>query len=242
MIETPSLIFAFAAGFVSFVSPCCLPLVPGYLAVVTGESSTERSRFDVRVLRRSLTFVAGFSLVFILLGLTATAAGDLLRENQVVLRRIAGVTIVAFGVFMLASAFVLTLNRDWRSGALMERARGAGPLLTGVAFAVAWTPCMGPTLGAILTLASVDGTVATGAGLLAVYSAGLAVPFLLAAIGFGAIGSFTWFRRHFKMVQIAAGLLMVTMGVLVFTDELFRLNIQAQKALEELGLNFWQSI
>lgn len=242
MIETPSLIFAFAAGFVSFVSPCCLPLVPGYLAVVTGESSAERSRFDVRVLWRSLTFVAGFSLVFILLGLTATAAGELLRDNQLLLQRVAGVTLVAFGLFMVGSPFVLALNRDWRPTSLVERARGAGPLLTGVAFAIAWTPCVGPTLGAILTLASVESSTASGAGLLAVYSAGLALPFLLAAVGYGAMGSFSWFKRHYKMIQIGAGILMIAMGVLVFTGELFRLNIEIQQALDDLGLNFWQSI
>lgn len=242
MIEAPSLIFAFAAGFVSFVSPCCLPLVPGYLAVISETSPSERSRLNARVLRRSLTFVAGFSLVFILLGLTATAAGELLQENQLLLRRFAGVTIIGFGLFALASAFVLALNRDWHPTSLVERARGAGPLLTGVAFAVAWTPCVGPTLGAILTLASVESSTASGAGLLAVYSAGLAVPFLLAAIGYGALGSFGWFKRRYKLIQVVAGLLMIAMGVLVFTGELFRLSIEAQQALDELGLNFWQSV
>jgi cytochrome c-type biogenesis protein len=242
MVEAPSLLFAFAAGFVSFVSPCCLPLVPGYLAVISDGEAAKAARFDGLVLRRSLIFVAGFSLVFIALGLTATALGALLRENHLLLEQLAGVTIVAFGLFMLASTFVVALNRDWRPSSLMERARSAGPLLTGVAFAIAWTPCVGPTLGAILTLASVDNSAVSGAGLLGVYSLGLAIPFLLAALGYGAMGSFRWFKRHFMAVQLISAGLMIGMGVLVLTGELFRLNIEAQRLLDEVGLNFWQSV
>ncbi len=242
MIETPSLLLAFAAGVVSFVSPCCLPLVPGYLATVCGKPIGER-RLDPAVIGRSLVFIGGFSLVFILLGLGATAIGSVLLENQAPLRRLAGIMILLLGIFFIASAFVVRLNREWRPFNLIERAGSGGPLFAGIAFALAWTPCVGPTLGAILGLASLEGSVGQGAGLLAVYSAGLGLPFLLSAVAFGATQrSLGWVRRHYGAIQMTAGLVLVVMGVLVYTDELFRLNIELQKGLDHLGLNFFQSV
>lgn len=242
MIDTPSVLLAFAAGVVSFVSPCCLPLVPGYLATVCGQRPESRG-FDRAVLRRSLVFIGGFSLVFILLGLGATAIGSVLFDNQTALRGAAGTAIAAMGLFFLASAFITGLNRDWRLTALSERARSGGSLIAGVAFAFAWTPCVGPTLGAILGLASLEQSLGTGAILLAVYSLGLALPFLLSALGFAAAtGSLAWLRRHYLAVQMGSGLVLIAMGVLILTGELFRLNIEAQKLLDGLGLNFFQSV
>jgi cytochrome c-type biogenesis protein len=246
MVDAPTVFVAFAAGFVSFVSPCCLPLVPGYLAAVTGTAPSavqERRRIDPAVLGRSLVFVGSFSLVFILLGLSATAAGDFLGDNQLTLRRVAGVAIIVMGVLFIASVFVLRLNRDWRPQQLVERAGRGGPVVAGLAFAIAWTPCVGPALGAILGLASTESSLAQGAGLLAVYSAGLAIPFLLTAVGFNAAQrSFAWMKRRFAAIQVAAGTVLVAMGVLVYTNELFRLNIEAQKLLDRWGLNFFQNI
>lgn len=242
MIETPSLFLAFAAGLVSFLSPCCLPLVPGYLATVCGKPS-EATGVDRAVVYRSLVFVGGFSLVFILLGLTATAIGSFLLENSIGIRKIAGVTIIALGLFFVASVFVARLNRDWRPAALGERAAHGGPLLAGVAFAFAWTPCVGPTLGAILGLASIEQSTAEGGGLLAVYSLGLAVPFFLSAVAFGAAqSSLAWIKRHYAAIQVVSGLVLVGMGVLVYTNELFRLNAEVQQALDTLDLNFFQSV
>ncbi len=242
MIESPSLFLAFAAGIVSFVSPCCLPLVPGYLATVCGKPVGDR-RIDPTVIGRSLVFIGGFSLVFILLGLSATAIGSLLFDNQTLLRQLAGITILLLGLFFIASSFVLRLNREWRPFNLIERAGSGGPLFAGVAFAFAWTPCVGPTLGAVLGLASIEGSVGQGAGLLAVYSLGLGLPFLLSAVAFGATQrSFAWVRRHYGAIQLVSGLVLVGMGVLVFTDELFRLNIEIQKGLDQIGLNFFQSV
>lgn len=242
MIESPSLVLAFAAGVVSFVSPCCLPLVPGYLATVCGKPVGDR-RIDPTVIGRSLVFIGGFSLVFILLGLSATAIGSLLFDNQTLLRQLAGITIVLLGLFFIASSFVLRLNQEWRPFNLIERAGSGGPLFAGVAFAFAWTPCVGPTLGAVLGLASIEGSVGQGAGLLAVYSLGLGLPFLLSAVAFGATQrSFAWVRRHYGAIQLVSGLVLVVMGVLVFTDELFRLNIEIQKGLDQIGLNFFQSV
>lgn len=243
MVDVPNVLLAFGAGFVSFVSPCCLPLVPGYLAVVTGGAESGAGPGRAVVARRALLFVASFSLVFIVLGLSATALGALLFDNQLTLRKAAGVAIVLMGLLFVASVFVTRLNRQWRPAVLIERTGRGGPVLAGVAFAVAWTPCVGPTLGAILGLASTQQSTARGAALLAVYSAGLALPFFLSAVGLGAArSSFGWFKRHYAGVQVTAGMLLVVMGVLVFTNELFQLNIQAQRLLDSAGLNFFQSL
>ena len=244
MVEIPSLLLAFLAGFVSFVSPCCLPLVPGYLAVVGGgDAEGPRRRLDPKVLGRSLVFVSTFSALFILLGLTATALGAFLFRNQPTLNKVAGVAIIALGLFFVLSIFVVSLNRDWHPRGLVERAGRGGPVVAGAAFALAWTPCVGPTLGAILGLAATSRGTGGGALLLAVYAAGLAVPFLLSAVAFGAATrAFSWFRRHYAVVQVVSGVILVGMGALVFSGELFRLNVQAQRALNDLGLNLWQSL
>ena len=241
MIDSPSLALAFAAGFVSFVSPCCLPLVPGYLATVGG--AAPGSRVDRRIVGRSLLFVGTFSLLFILLGLGATAIGALLFSGQAALTKVAGVVIVAMGALFIASVFTTALNREWRPPGLIERAGRGGPIIAGAAFALAWTPCVGPTLGAILGLASTQGGTAKAALLLTVYSAGLAVPFLLSAVAYERTSrSFGFFRRHHAGIQVAAGAVLIGMGVLVATGELFQLSIQAQQLLDALGLNVFQSV
>jgi len=236
---------AFAAGVVSFVSPCCLPLVPGYLATVSGTTPRELagSGVDRRVLGRSLLFVGSFSVIFVLLGLSATVAGALLFDSKTLLNTLAGIAIIAMGVLFVASVFVVRLNREFRPHALIERAGRGGPLVAGAAFALAWTPCVGPTLGAILGLAATTSGTGKGALLLAVYSAGLALPFLFSAIAFNAASrGFAFFKRHYAAIQVGAGLVLIAMGYLVLTDELFRLNIEVQQFLQKLGLNFFQSV
>jgi cytochrome c-type biogenesis protein len=244
VVEAPSLLLAFAAGIVSFVSPCCLPLVPGYLATVSGTAPSELGRrIDPRVVSRSAVFVATFSAIFILLGLGATAAGAFLFDNQPTLNRVAGVAIIAMGVLFVSAVFVPRLNLEWRSDALLRRAGRGGPVIAGAAFALAWTPCVGPTLGAILGLASTTDGTAQGALLLAVYSAGLALPFLVSAVAFNAATRvFGFFKRHYVAVQAGAGVVLVAMGVLVLTGELFRLNIEVQQFLDRYGLNFFKSV
>lgn len=245
MAGTPNLLLAFVAGFVSFVSPCCLPLVPGYLAAVSGVApgGSQRVRLDPRMLVRSGLFVATFSAIFILFGLAATAIGSFLIGNKTTLNHFAGVAIIAMGALFIASLFVTRLNRDFRPHGLIERAGRGGPVIAGAAFAVAWTPCVGPTLGAILGLAATTtGTVHAGL-LLAVYSAGLAVPFLLSAVAFNAATrGFAFFKRHYVVIQLASGIVLIAMGYLVLSDRLFQLNIDAQHYLGQLGLNFFQSI
>lgn len=244
MLDIPSLALAFAAGLVSFLSPCCLPLVPGYLATVSGVPTSDVGRrVDPRVIGRSLVFVGTFSLLFVLLGLSATALGHLLFNNQPLLNTVAGVAIIAMGLLFIGSVFITRLNRDWRPSGLIERAGRGGPVVAGAAFAIAWTPCVGPTLGAILGLAATQEGTAQGGILLATYSAGLGLPFLLAAIGFNtATRSFGFFKRHYAAIQLGSGAVLVIMGVLVLTGELFRLNLEVQQFLDRFDLNFFQNV
>jgi len=230
---------ALGAGLVSFLSPCVLPLVPGYLSAVTGVSVSELDRAERhRVLVPSLVFVASFSTIFILLGLTATGIGQALQDHRDTLEKIAGAVIIAMGVLFVASLFIVRLNREWHVDALMSRAGKGGPLLAGMAFAVAWTPCIGPTLGAILSAASLSSSAAHGAFLLAVYSAGLGIPFLLTALAFSRMTTtFEAVKRHYTAIMAVAGAILITMGVLILTGDFFQLNVEAQKLTSDLGLN-----
>lgn len=244
MIDTPTLALAFVAGMISFLSPCCLPLVPGYLATVTGVNpSTAPRRVDPAVIRRSLLFVSTFSLLFILLGLSATLAGEILFDSQQTLNTVAGVLVTAMGLFFIASVFFVRLGRDFRPRGLAERAQRGGPVIAGAAFAIAWTPCVGPTLGAILGIAATQEGTVRGALLLAIYSAGLALPFIASAIAFNAASvSFAFFKRHYPAVQLVSGAVLVAMGLLMLTNQLFRLNVEVQQFLDSFGLNFFQSV
>jgi len=235
----PGLFAALGAGLVSFASPCVLPLVPGYLSAVSGVSVDELDRVSWRhVLVPSLIFVGSFSAIFILLGLTATGIGQTLNEHQGTLETIAGVLIIVLGVYFVASLFIVRLNREWHVDALMARAGKGGPIVAGAAFAIAWTPCIGPTLGAILTAASVSSSAAHAALLLAVYSAGLGIPFLVTALAFSRMTTaFTVIKRHYAVIMAGGGAILIAMGVLILTGGFTELNIQAQKWTSDLGLN-----
>jgi cytochrome c-type biogenesis protein len=232
---------ALAAGIVSFLSPCVLPLVPGYLSAVSGVSAAELDSAGWRrILGPSLLFVASFSTIFILLGLTATGIGSALQDHEQLLTKISGALIILMGVLFVASLFVTRLNREWHVDALLERAGKGGPIVAGAAFAIAWTPCIGPTLGAILSAASLSGSAGRGAFLLAVYSAGLAIPFLLTAVAFSRVTTaFTVVKRHYQAIIATGGLILIAMGILIWTDELTRLNGELQSSLAEVGLDFW---
>jgi cytochrome c-type biogenesis protein len=244
---TPSVFLAFAAGFVSFVSPCVLPLVPGYLSTVCGLTPSElqgaRGAALRSVLLRAGLFILTFTLIFVLLGMTATSLGSTLADSRSTLEKVAGITIIAMGALFLLALIVPALNRDWHPDALMSRVGRGGPLVAGAAFAIAWTPCVGPALASILGLAATQDTVAEGGGLLAVYSAGLAVPFLLTAIASTrATTAFGWIKRHYAVINALAGALLISIGILVLTGELFRLNVEAQRFLDHWDLNFFQEI
>ena len=237
------LLAAFFAGMVSFLSPCVLPLVPGYLAAITGVSPSELERAGWRsVIPPALVFIASFSAIFVLLGLGAVGLVQTLHDNQTLLNHIAGALSIAMGLLFIAAMFVNRLNREWRVDALIERAGEGGPMIAGAAFALAWTPCIGPTLGAILTLAGTTGSVLEGGVMLAVYSAGLGIPFLLTAIAFGrATTAFSFIKRHYAAIMAGGGLILVFMGVLVFTGELTRLNNELLQMLDGAGIDFFSA-
>jgi cytochrome c-type biogenesis protein len=230
---------ALGAGLVSFASPCVLPLVPGYLSAVTGVSVGELDRASWRrVLVPSLVFVASFSAIFILLGLTATGLGSALNDHRDTLEKVAGALIIAMGALFVAALFIPRLNREWHVDGLMARAGKGGPLVAGMAFAIAWTPCIGPTLGAILSAASLSSSAAHGALLLAVYSAGLGIPFLVTALAFSRMTTaFAVIKRHYAAIMAAAGAVLIAMGILILTGDFFELNVQAQKLTTDLGIN-----
>jgi cytochrome c-type biogenesis protein len=236
---------AFAVGFVSFISPCVLPLVPGYLSAISGVSFAELSegRRRADVLGPALLFCLAFGVMFVALGMSATGLGQTLSDKRDLLRHIAGVMIVVMGLLFVGTLFLPRLNREWRPEALLKRASTGGPIVAGLAFAIAWLPCTGPTLGAILTAASTQSTVGRGGVLLAFYAAGLAVPFILSAIAFSRVtGVFRFFRDHYTAITAVSGVILVVMGILLFTNELARLNSEALKLLDNLGINFFENV
>jgi cytochrome c-type biogenesis protein len=236
-----TVVAAFAVGFISFLSPCVLPLVPGYLSAVSGVSIADMQSGEHRrssVLVPSLIFCGSFTLMFVALGMTATGLGSTLRDHKQTLDKIAGVTIIAMGVFFLLTPLVPKLNREWRPETLIRKAGTGGPVIAGLAFAIAWTPCVGPTLASILSTAAIADSVAHGGLLLAFYSLGLALPFLLTAVAFDrATGAWKWLRDHYLAVTCVSGAILIVMGIMILTGEITRLNIEAQKFLDSLGLD-----
>lgn len=248
MISDPAagigVLAAMFAGAVSFLSPCVLPLVPGYLSAVSGVSPGDLDDSPKRtVLLPSALFVASFSAIFVLFGVTATELGSTLREHRETLERIAGLVIIGLGVLFVGSAFAPRLNREWHVDALVARVHRGGPVIAGVAFAVAWTPCVGPTLGAILSAAAISDSASHGAFLLVAYSAGLGIPFLLTALAFSQMTSaFGVVKRHYGLLIGLGGAILIAMGVLIFTGDITELNIEAQLLLERLGINVFDTV
>ncbi len=226
-----SFLFAFLAGVLSFVSPCVLPLVPSYLSVVTGLSFDQMTGpLDPAAKRRALLhaalFIAGFSAVFVGLGLSASAVGQLLGSYRPWLPKAGGVLIVLLGLYIVATPWLPGLAREVRLVHLRGRPAGyVGSALVGMAFAAGWTPCIGPTLGAILTYAATAEGTGPAAALLVVYSLGLGVPMFLAAAAFNRfLTVFGRIKRALPAVTLASGLLLVVVGVMTFTGTLTRLN------------------
>ncbi len=232
---------AFGVGLISFFTPCVLPLVPGYLAAISGVAVGEHGdeRGARRMLVPALIFVASFTVIFMLGGMVATGVGQLMTDNVILLRKISGVAIIALGVFMAATIFVPALNIEVRSEQLAEKAGTAGPIVAGAAFALAWTPCLGPTLGAILTAASTRENLPQGALLLFFYSMGLAVPFILAALGVGALTNASeWIKKHYPLLLGVSSAILIVIGVMILTGEFFRLNSWAADLTGSLNLNY----
>lgn len=224
-------LLAVVAGALSITSPCCLPLVPGYVSYVSSlpvSNVSTRERRSV-TLRASLLFVGGFTIVFTVLGATASTLGTLLLDNLPVLLRISGVLIIAMGLSALGLFRLPWLQRERRLdlARIPKGPRGALPL--GMAFALGWTPCIGPVLAGILSLASASGSVAAGATLLALYSIGLGLPFIAIALGYERLGSSTAFlRRHGHRIEQAGGVLLVLVGVGYLTETWTQLFIPLQ--------------
>ena len=233
-----SLFAAFTAGLITFISPCILPLIPAYLSFISGRSiqelrqGKERDRGVVlRVVADALFFVLGFSLVFVVLGASATFIGQFLLSRMALLKKVAGLLILLFGLHTMGILRLSFLDVEKRYHQRSKTLGLFGSLLVGVAFAFGWTPCIGPILAAILVYAGTKKTLYEGILLLSVYSFGLGIPFLLAAIGMETFLGFSQFlKRHFRTVEIVSGILLIFVGVLILSDDLFRISSLLMKA------------
>jgi cytochrome c-type biogenesis protein len=231
------------AGLVSFLSPCVLPLVPpylGYLGGTTIEEMTGSDRVDARLWRRvvlaSLCFVLGFTTVFVALGAGASVFGQWLQTYKAQLAIVAGIIIILFGVHFLGLVRIPLLYRDARLRANVERASLAGAYVMGLAFAFGWTPCIGPVLATVLTLAASEASLGAGVRLLFVYSLGLGIPFVLAAMAIGPfLGFLQRFRSHLRRVEMAMGVVLVATGVLMLTGSLNVIGVWLLDNLPVLG-------
>ena len=216
---------AFLAGILSFLSPCVLPLVPGYVSLISGATvedlQTENSRMLGTVMLHSVTFILGFSVVFIALGAVATSIGQLANQYHNLLAKVAGTIVIVFGLHLMGLLKIKALYADKRLHDVKGGSSALGSFAVGFAFAFGWTPCIGPILATILVLAGAEDTVFKGVLLLAVYSLGLAVPFLLTSLGVDRFLAFyTRFRRHLHTVEVISGMLLVAVGVLIFMNNL----------------------
>src|SRR5204863_5297306 len=220
MTNLPLPIAAFTAGLVSFLSPCVLPLVPGYVSLISGVGVEELKSQEASLLRKvmlnSLAFIAGFSIVFVTLGAISTEVGQLAAQYKAVLARVAGVLIVVFGLHLTGIMRINALYADKRLHQLKGGSTAWGAFVIGFAFAFGWTPCVGPILAVILGFAAAQDSVIKGIVLLAVYSMGLAVPFLLTSLGIERFLKFySRFRTHMHAVEVASGVLLISLGALL---------------------------
>jgi cytochrome c-type biogenesis protein len=224
-LENVSVLTAFLFGIISFISPCVLPIVPGYLSFISGYSFDEmansaRSDLFKKVTLNSLLFVLGFSVVFVALGASATAIGHFLLQKLILFTRIAGVIIIVFGLHMVGLFRIKFLNyeKKFHTG---KKIGTFGSFVAGLAFAFGWTPCIGPVLAAILAIAAQEDTIGKGIVLLSVYSLGLGIPFLLTSLSINAfLGFFRRFNKYIRWVEVAGGVLLIVVGILIMTNNL----------------------
>ena len=225
-----STLTAFVAGIISFLSPCVLPLVPGYLSIISGFSLDQLKDNADSTLKRSvifssIMFIIGFSITFIAEGATATALGKAILTRMPILLKIAGIIIIIFGLHLLGVFRLNFLYQDKRMHGVQTPRGAAGAILLGLVFALGWSPCIGPILGTILALASEQDTVLRGVFLLAVYSAGLGVPFLLTSLGLNQFLSFYGrFKKHFRALEVVSGVLVLAIGVMILTGSMAAMN------------------
>jgi len=234
---------AFGGGIISFLSPCVLPLVPGYLSIITGLDVPEiqQGRRDtmLRITRDTGLFVLGFTVVFVGLGVSASSVGRLFLDHQALLTRISGVVVLSMALFMLGS---LVLQAPWlyQEKRFHPNTGRLGPFaspVAGVAFGFGWTPCIGPVLGSILAIAATSGRTTAGATLLLAYSLGLGIPFLVTGLAFGRMaGTFAWVKRHFSAIVAVSASILAVFGVLLIFDSLSWVTTQMINAMDAIGI------
>ena len=238
-------IAAFGGGVLSFASPCVLPLVPAYLSVITGVDIRDQSQGDTKVHQRlkvagaTLSFIAGFSLVFILLGMTATTLGRSIFTDHILIGRITGIFVVAMGIFVLFAATGRStfFAAEKRFHPRLARLGPWAPPIAGVAFGFGWTPCIGPILSSILVVAANQRTIGQGAALLAFYAAGLGVPFMVTGLAWAKVsGSFAWLRRNAAVLSVISGIALVGFGLLLVFDRFSIVTVALNNFFTRIGL------
>lgn len=242
-----SWVLAFLAGVVSFLSPCVLPLIPGYVSLVSKMSFEELTDGETqgkvnKIFIPSLLFVMGFAFVFVTLGASASFIGTFIQENKVLLLKMSGVIIILFGLFTMDIIKIPQLYRERRLNIPHGNMGLVGIFFLGIAFGFGWTPCVGPILASILLYASTAEGAGKGALLLLVYSLGLGLPFLLTGLALSkALSAFGWIKRHYSLYKIIVGGTLIAVGILMLSNNLFYLNIYGQKALDWAGIDFWKT-
>ena len=222
-MDNVSLMLAFSAGLLSFLSPCVLPLVPAYVSYITGTTigEVEPKKSNLYVLYKSIGFVIGFSIIFIIMGASITSLGKVFIKNQSIFRRVAGILILTFGLHTTGIFKIKLFYREKRFLPFSNAQGAFGSILMGMAFAAGWTPCVGPILSTILVYASSMDTISSGIILLVVYSLGLAVPFILTALAIEKLSlKIRKLGKYLQIVSVVSGALMIIMGILIFTNKI----------------------
>ena len=240
-----SYVAAFAGGLISFASPCVLPVVPGYLSVITGldvsELQESKRSNSVAVIRDTSLFILGFGSIFVLLGLSATSIGSFVFEQQILLSRLTGALVLAMALFMLGSLYLQApwLYQEKRFEPQLGRYGRAAPTVAGAAFGFGWTPCIGPVLTSVLAVAATSGSAATGGTLLGVYALGLGLPFMAVGLLMGRIsGSLNWVKSHLQTIVMISSLLMAGFGILLIFNKLIWVTTQLQSVMRAIGLEW----
>lgn len=240
-----SFAIAFGGGLISFASPCVLPLVPAYLSLITGLDAAELEKSSksnaLAVARDTGLFVVGFGTIFVLLGLSATSIGQFVFDQQILLTRVSGALVLAMALFMLGSMFLQApwLYQEKRFQPNLDRYGRAAPTVAGAAFGFGWTPCIGPVLTSVLAIAATSGRASTGAALLAVYSVGLGLPFLITGLLMGYLGgSLRWVKSHLQQIVIVSSVMMAFFGILLIFNQLLWVTSQLQDFMRAIGLEW----
>ena len=230
-------VVAFGAGLLSFLSPCVLPLVPGYLSMMSGMGANTEAKTRP-LLRCTLLFVGGFTLVFVALGATASAVSDVLRTHQRGLNQLAGAVIILMGLFLAGLVSPRILQQERRFHVSPSQLGTWAPPVMGMAFAFGWTPCIGPALGAVYVLAEQQGTLIRGVAMLLAYSLGLGVPFIASGLAFGRLtGVFGWVKRHFRTINLVSGLALAAFGLILLTNNISWLSGHIGDWMRAIGLD-----